>query len=270
MYSFRYSMDSYFEHIKNKTYIDKYPSSIIRFNDLRGSVLFEFGAGVGNDARFLLENRIIFPENIFLFEPDIYCVVDLCDNLEMLLSGYGMKHIRPVDVFQDLEFYYSDIADFIYANNFLHCLGYKSTRDLVAQAFCERIGKGMIKESELPYDVVNYWRNINNLDNKGKIKKFFELSYKILRSEGVLFGRTLSNKLDYEKLDTFVRKKELSEKEIFIVRTTMALSSGELIGLSSNELLNYASVAGFKKFYFEKKTISSWSPISDFYFRIEK
>jgi len=40
------SMHGYFKHIKNKTYIDKYPREIIRLVELTDKVLVEFGCGI--------------------------------------------------------------------------------------------------------------------------------------------------------------------------------------------------------------------------------
>ncbi len=79
------SIPGYFEHIRDKTYIDKYPGSIIRLDDLKHSKIVEFGSGVGNDVNYLISEMKCDPQNLFLIESDIFHFIDTHDNLERLL-----------------------------------------------------------------------------------------------------------------------------------------------------------------------------------------
>lgn len=269
------NISGYFEHIKNKTYIDRYPSTVINPDELRNGDVMEFGCGFGNDVSFLIENLIVAPNNYFLIESNADCYVETSDRLEKLFFARWNPTQRLDKCFLpcDLSDYSDEIAmfemrfqqwihtnlffgsvlknnfadnlvDFVYANNFLHCLGYRTIHE----------------EFRVPL------MNFSSLD---KIIGVVRESYRLLRHHGVFFGRTLSNQVDLGRLVTLENKLEKSEKEEFVIRTTKALQEGELVGISRSELEAYATDVGFTGIYIEIRE-SEWKPIIDFYFRFEK
>lgn len=245
----------YFEHIKDKTFIDKYPSTIIRLGELKDTVFVELGSGHGNDVKYLIEDLGLNPANLYLTESDIYYFVDAFDKLEELFGRhYNERHFFPRDFLEVSLFFSNNFADFIYANNFLHCLGHKTIYDNINLALHrEKLQDRQVK-----------------LKPKDKIKLIFSEVYRILKPRGVFFGRTLSRSLDNERLRGLEAKIKKSEKEEFALKTAKKLKLGQLAGLSELELKMFARDVGFSKSYIEIKEAEEWVPFRDFYFRFEK
>ena len=88
------SLPGYFENIKNKTYLDRYPESIIRVNDLKDKIFIEFGGGLGNDIVWLL-SKSFNPKYIFFIENDdvIY------NKVTKKLSRIGINSIFSILIF---------------------------------------------------------------------------------------------------------------------------------------------------------------------------
>ena len=231
------SMVGYFEHIKNKIYIDKYPASIIRLDNLRDSIILEFGAGRGNDAKFLIESVGVNPANMFFIESDIFYFVDLVDNLENFFESSLETHFFPGNVLSN--YYPNEFANFVYANNFLHCLGYKTLEE------------------------------IKSFEQGDKVRCVFRETYRLLKENGIFFGRTLSDYVDIGCLAFLEDQSYKSEGDKFFIRTAKALQTGELIGISSVTLETYAREVGYNGFYSEIKPRLG-KPVEDLYFRIEK
>jgi len=112
------SLENYFKHIKGETYIDKYPKNIVKLEHLKKGVLVEFGGGIGNDMKFLL-NQGFTPEKLFFIESDkeVY-------NKAVKILKKNPKLPDPHFLLKDAKktWLSDEIADFVYANNMLHCL----------------------------------------------------------------------------------------------------------------------------------------------------
>ena len=167
----------------------------------------------------------------------IYYFVDLVDNLEEIFGELLHTNLYPGNVLHN--YYPDEYFDVVYANNFLHCLSYRTLEEI---GYC---------------------------NPKDKIKATLKEAYRLLKDDNIFFGRMLSNFLDVDKLHYLELKYDRSEKEEFIRRTGIALKDGALVGISPLELENYAREIGFQKTYIEVKS-DGWKPIKDFYFRFEK
>lgn len=215
------SLPGYFEQIKNKIYLDRYPESIIRVNDLKDKIFVEFGGGLGNDAAWLL-SKGFNPKYIFFIEND-----DVIHNkVTKKLKKFGAysSHILFRDVRKTgLK---ENSTDFVYANNMLHCL-----------------------------------------ETKNNVTAVLKEAMRILHNRGILFGRTLLDEIDRQKLQDISNPK--NEEERFALMTTKALEEDILIGFSENELRDLTRNVGFRKLYTEIKPWK-WKPTTDFYFRFEK
>ncbi len=80
------SLPGYFEHIGQKTCIDKYPQELITLEELRGKRLVEFGAGKGNDIRLLIEKAGLRPADVFYTEADSVIFDSVYEELEELFA----------------------------------------------------------------------------------------------------------------------------------------------------------------------------------------
>lgn len=217
------SLKSYFDHINGKVYIDKYPEKIIRLENLRKGILVEFGGGAGNDIKFLLAKGFP-PEKLFFIELDkeVYnkAIGLLGKSFELFDSHLLLTDARNTGL-------KSKTADFIYANNMLHCL-----------------------------------------ENKDNVTAVFKEAHRLLKSNGVLFGRTLLDKIDKEKLKTLKNNLQ-SEKQKFVHKTARALQKGILLGLNPKEIKEIGERVGFSEIYSEI-ILTTWAPTTDFYFRLKK
>jgi len=258
------SMAGYFEHTKNKTYIDKYPRAVINLSDLRDSIIVEFGSGAGNDIAYLIEHSGLNPCNLFLIDSDIYPFIDAMDRLEKLFGKhYDSQHFNWKGVLENG--FPDEFAEFVYANNFLHCLGYRTLKEEGAvniNAVLERLGP------QPPRHIKELYCKAN-LEPEDKARKAVGEAYRILKPNGVFFGRTLSDHIDLERLRNIEDRQKKSEQGEFVIATARALERKELIGLSPRALEAYAKEHGFQRAYTES-TPESWSPVRDFYFRLEK
>ena len=113
------SLKGYFEYIDGKTYIDKYPSKIIRQKELHQSILIEFGGGIGNDMEYMISSLGLHPKNLFFIESDERAFKKAFKKLFTLFGRYR-GHLILCDIFNfEIK---PESADLVYANNFLHCL----------------------------------------------------------------------------------------------------------------------------------------------------
>ena len=261
------SLSGYFEKIGDKSYIDKYPQEIINLLDLKG-VIIEFGAGVGNDAKFLIKYLGVNPQNLFFVESDPFYSVSLRDNLEDLLGDAYYSSGRFEE--EVLRNNYPDgLADFIYANNFLHCLGFKTMKEEVLFSIYNIANQIKNKRPEISENFISRLEPMVSIKQKDKVRLVVEEAYRLLKSGGVFFGRTLSKEIDNDKLKLIKEKKNKTRDEIFSLETADALNSCLLIGLSEYQLGEFCINAGFNRYFFTAKN-SGWKPTKDFYFRAEK
>lgn len=255
------SMPGYFEHIRTKTYIDRYPGCIVRLDELRDATIVEFGSGMGNDARFLIEQVGINPSRLFLVEPDPLVFTDALDNLESAgwdpncFGGIFMEGIFELDI-------PDGIADFVYANNFLHCLRYHTIIEeakIMAFQISTRLGRRMQLE----------WEEAAKRTPEQRIESAVRKAWHLLRQDGIFFGRTLSDAVNPDNLNQLKQKTRLSERERFALKTAQALQTGELVGIQPEELEQYAKQVGFKKTLTQIKPTEE-KPTQDYYFRFER
>ncbi len=216
------SLPGYFEHINGKTYLDRYPKIIIKISELKNKVLAEFGAGWGNDINWLINNGFN-PKDLFYTEIDDEAFEHAIKNLKEVFGVYSSNLLLRDSRSTGLK---ENFADFVYANNMLHCL-----------------------------------------ETRNNIMIVLKETYRILKNSGVLFGRTLLNKIDKQKLQSISSPKDDNEK--FSILTAKALHDGILVGLTKDELKKMANQVGFTKVYIELKPWK-WKPTTDLYFRFEK
>ncbi len=121
-------LKKYFEYIGNKTYINTYPKEIIDISKLN-NVLVELGGGKGNDMHFMLTQLKLNPNNLFFIEkdPEIFLMVEkklsgLIDKSHLLLKD-ALNSKLP-----------NNFANYVYVNNFLHCL---ESKENIAKQFQE-------------------------------------------------------------------------------------------------------------------------------------
>jgi hypothetical protein len=253
------NLAAYFNHIKEKTYIDKYPQSIIKLDELKDSTFLEIGSGRFNDAKFLLERGIIDIDSLYLCEPYVFQVFcELVDRIDgMFGDNYSFRNRHHICHGRIHENEFPDnFSDFVYANNVFHALGYKTLEDELTIRQYEALS---IQSQKLPWAL---------LAPKQKIKEIVKDIYRMLKVNGILFGRTLSDEIDINLLKKLEAKKEKSEEEKFAILTARAVLEGELIGISPTELESCAKEAGFRHTYTEEK--HTWKPRRNFYFRFKK
>jgi hypothetical protein len=247
----------------------------IRLENLRYAVFVEFGSGTCNDAKFLIQKVGLNPANLFLIEPDIYYLVDGmnkiegCDECQFFQMGecpddmIGCGRLPNICSEDILDSSFPEgFADFVYANNVLHCLGFRSMKERSA-VDCYNI------TIKLGLPVREKWARAVSRIPQTKIKQAIAEAYRLLRLGGVFFGRTLSDYLDVDCLRELQDKSEKSEKEEFVIRTAMALQNGTLTGVLPLDFESWAKEVGFRKVYTEVKQ-ENWKPVRDFYFRCEK
>ncbi len=220
------SLKDYFKHIAReypKTYLDKYPETIIRLGDLMQGTLLEIVAGTGNDLLWLFQNGMP-PEKMVSLENDMEAYRRQSYTLHDALGAWAFTHM-PIGI-QDPIFNGEGIFNFIYANNTLHCL-----------------------------------------DHKEGIQKALSRTFTFLKSKGIFFGRTLSNKINKKRLESIAVPE--SEKQEFALKTARAVQENKLVGILPEELEDMAIGAGFSHTYTESKK-HPWKPTEDYYFRFEK
>lgn len=255
------NLATYFDYVKDRTFIDKYPASIVKLDELKGAALLEIGCGRFNDGKFLIEKGIMDPDNLFLCEPYIPAFCEVVDRFDgMFGNGYSFRnrHRFCYDRIDENEFP-DGFADFVYANNVLHALGYKTLEiELVLRHY----------EGVPPQEIPEHAARLI-LTPKQKIKELVKEAHRMLKDKGIFFGRTLSDHIDEDLLQVLEAKEEKSQEEEFAVLTAKAVLEGELIGLSPAELFFYGQEAGFNHMYIEEEP-PNWKPRRNFYFRFEK
>lgn len=266
------SMEGYFEHIGDKSYLKSYPPSIIDLRDLTKGVIVEFASGACNDARWMVEVLKVDPKKLFLIECDWYWFVEGLDTLEGCLEcdEYGLgsyfcggKRISCCHPLPEFEF--SDVlsntlpnlcADFVYANNCLHDFGFLGVAERY-ELFRRALGGEDVSQN-------------GTQRAKERIQRAIKEAYRLLKSQGVFFGRMLSNYLNQEKFELLRSKSYGSEKEEFVLKTAESLKKGILTGLSLEEFKMLAQEVGFEKTVLFEIQPENWIPVMDFYFRCEK
>lgn len=112
------SLPGYFKHINKKTYLDRYPDNIVKISNHKGKTLVEIGGGIGNDMLYLLK-RGLNPRDLYFIENDVSAYNEAVKKLKRQFGFYS-DHILYKDAKNTgLK---DNIADFVYANNMLHCL----------------------------------------------------------------------------------------------------------------------------------------------------
>ena len=255
------SMPGYFEHVRTKTYIDNYPEHTVRLDELRNATIIELGCGVGNDALFLLGQVGVDPSRLFLVESDPLIFTEALDNLES--GGWSPYDLGGVFMEGVFELTLPDgIAEVVYANNFLHCLGYHTTveeAEVMAFQISARLGRRIQPE----------WEGAAKRTPEQRIESAVRKAWNLLRQDGIFFGRTLSDRLDHAEIQILEGKTTLSERERFALKTAQALQTGELVGIQPEELEQYGKRAGFKKTLIQIRPTRE-KPTQDYYFRFEK
>lgn len=260
-------MRGYFSHIGEKTYIDRYPPSIISLEDIQGKTVVEIGCGIGNDALHMMRNRVN-PENLWLVECNLAYLVEALSRIDDIYSNSDA--VCEQFTYQHRDQYHhmgvADIpfpegfADFVYCNNVLLCL-----RGL-------NLGEELAVMSDKVQTYIPQTRKPPMLDYallspKEKMGKLFSEAYRILKSGGILFGRTFSDHVDDERMKALETKDD--EDSQFQLRNARQMLRGDLTGISPEELTEIAISSGFRNSLTELKA-SDWKPVEYFFFRYEK
>lgn len=286
------SLPGYFEDIAStKTYIGKYPASIIDLDALlNGGFLIEFGSGAGNDIKWLFEHGKR-ADSMCSFEPDVEACWRLRYNLDGLLGCWSILHL-PLSAF-DSNF--SDgSANYVYANNMLHCLGNEDNvyacieeayrllkrggvffgRTLSDKIDVKRIAEVKRKQRELiaralaepPPERVECLQVFSRTtDCSTGISVFRTAIYDSQTPEGVArlerYNQEKESRRKYEEIP--------DKKEAFALSTVRALQDGRLVGVAPEKLENMARSVGFNRNYTEVRD-HPWKPTADYFFRFEK
>src|SRR3989344_8561102 len=186
-------LQGYYPHVQDKTYIDKYPASIISLDELQGKSLLEIGAGTLNDMVILIQKQIVQPESIFISEPFIPAFCDSLDKIEAVchddLYAFKNKHrisFRPIPnpEFPDL------CVHFVYANNVLHSLGYQSLEDELELRIYRKVG------SKVPDEIKQ--ERIKQLSRSPaeRVQEIVKEAYRLLQPGGIFFVRNLTSSVN--------------------------------------------------------------------------
>lgn len=252
----------YFDYVGDKTYIDKYPSSIMTLDQLRGGTIVEIGAGNLNDIKLLIDRGIVSQDSVFLSEPYIPAFCDALDKIEKISgkSDYAFRHRDRISqrAVPNSEFP-DNCTDFVYVNNVLHSLGYKSLEDELDLRAYEETDEGR------PERIQELLKSPEE-----KVKDVVRDAFRMLKEGGVFFGRNLANYVNEEVLIELERKNEKTKTDEFAIWTAQAVLDKTLIGLCPTEFVSWAEEIGFKKTYVEEEPLDSNRPRINFYFRFEK
>ena len=254
-------LKGYFDYLKDKTFINKYPASIITLDELKNKSILEIGSGTFNDMIFLIQNKIISPEDIHMSEPYIPAFCESLDKIEQILGqGYGYKNRQRIS-FKELP--NSEIPDncvnFFYANNVLHSLNYKSLEDELDLNMLEN-GNKISQERIIQLQKTG----------KDKIKEVITEAFRILKPHGVLFGRNLTDYVNAELLNQLELKESKSKTDRFAIWTAKAVLNKELTGINPLDFEYLGKRAGFKTTYTEEEPLDKNKPKINFHFRFEK
>ncbi len=280
------SLPGYFQHIKGKVYIDKYPAAIIDLNELMKGTLFEFGPGAGYDLLWLFQHGMP-PERMFSAESDSEAYRIQSYVLHSQVGIWAFFHL-PMDI-RDLRFR-DEMFDFIYANNTLHCLGDKKGINAVVTKACRLLRPGGVFFGRTLSDEIDAGRLAAIEKKLGEIQEFtlveqppvscLEVYFSRLNPNG---GEPLSAKLVISA-DSYAgqllleqsrpeRTKRIPNPEYERLRftrdTAIAVQQGRLVGIPPAELESMAALAGFAHACTLVRE-HTWKPIRDYYFRFEK
>jgi len=113
------SLNGYFELIDGKPYIDSYPSDLVKLDNLKGSILVEFGGGIGNDIFFMINSLNLKPKNLYFIDIDPEAYKTAFKRLKSFFGILDYHLLLRNAIKSNLK---SEFADFVYANNMLHDL----------------------------------------------------------------------------------------------------------------------------------------------------
>jgi len=167
------SLQGYFKYVGKKTFIDKYPPSIINLEDLYGKIFVEFGGGIGNDMNYLVSVLGLDPKDLYFIDSDKNAFKKAQRRLKPLFQPYD-NHLLLLDIL-NLRLKKNSV-DFVYANNFLHCL---ETKDKVKNSV--RKGYEILKDNG-----IFFGRTTKNYIDREKLKKIEEKSEKSFAEEFII------------------------------------------------------------------------------------
>ncbi len=152
--------------------------------------------------------------------------------------------------------------DYVYANNFLHCLAQPGRRELPPEI------RHSVREGELTGDVARRY-NIGVASPEQRVRRVFYESHRLLRSKGIFFGRTQHAYIDEKVVVELKGKDRRTEDEEFKLRAAEALAEGKLFGMTEEQIVSYAAGSGFSR-HVTKRMHGEASPVGVIYFRFEK
>ena len=288
-----HSVDGYFDHTVGKAYINHYPPEILKGIDFANSVSVEIGCGVGNDALYFIQQLGMNPFNMFFVDPDVQGIVETIEKIEK--EVFRVSHPdSPINQrlekytlsdFEDLSeevahfrndfqkfvlshFHYESIlyctlpagiADLVYANNVLHCMGYPSREEEMAAHVFKRT-QGHCDEE---------WSKLATQSPFEKVRKAIEMAYALLKPGGIFIGRCLTPDVYPWRLDLMEETGEDLERIEFIRRTIAEMEKGRIVGIYPAKFETFGYASGFSAICTLMKE-ESWKPLQDFYFRCER
>lgn len=289
---FFYVMDSlpgYLQATHGRTYIDKYPRTIIDIDELRNGVLLEFGPGAGNDLLWLCQHGMA-PDRLFSLEADRAAYAIQSFVLREQLRGFALFHL-PFDL-SDSRFPPEGGFDFVYANNVLHCLGnaagiYAATtrafghlktggvffgRTLSDKIDSERLAATITRQEEITRKILA--EPIPEVSHFETCEMSFQVGSDTINSQTAIHRLDTADgkKILSEYIERAERKKQeriSGTREAFVLSTVNALKDGRLMGVKPEKLEQIARSVGFSETHVEVRK-HPWKPTEDFYFRFEK
>lgn len=255
-------LGGYFEYVKDKTYIDAYPPAIMTLDELKGATIVEIGAGTLNDMLLLINNGIIDLDHVFISEPNTAAFCEILDKIEGLRGNnyYAFRNRFRISSKAVPNSEFPDCcANFVYANNVLHSLGYKSLEDeLDLRSYEERGGEKTARIRKLLKSP------------EEKVRDVMIDAFRLLKAGGIFFGRNLTDYVNEDALAKLEAKAVKTKTDEFAIWTAKAVLDGTLIGVSPDEFASWAEQIGFKKAYTEEEPPDQTKPRRNFYFRFEK
>lgn len=146
----RHSLRGYFDHIEDKVYIDHYPKSVIKLDELKNQMIVELGGGLGNDARWLLDFGVR-PTNFYFVELDRAVYEQARTQLSMLAE---QDHLFLEDAKRTSLA--TGLADYVYANNVLHCVGSEISVLHVLEEAYRLLNEGGVLFGRTLHDNIDY------------------------------------------------------------------------------------------------------------------
>ena len=192
------SLNGYFELIDGKPYIDSYPSDLVKLDNLKGSILVEFGGGIGNDIFFMINSLNLKPKNLYFIDIDPEAYKTAFKRLKSFFGILDYHLLLRNAIKSNLK---SEFADFVYANNMLHDLeNKKNISDLLKEAF-RILKKGGIFFGRTLSNEINK-KNLQNIMKKKEKNSCEKFSVKIVKAmkDNILIG------LQTEELNRMAKK----------------------------------------------------------------